>query len=366
MYIIYLLIVVLCLGFMIASHEFGHFITAKLFGVKVNEFSIGMGPTLLSKQGQETKYCFKLLPIGGYCAMEGENEATDDPRGFYNQKPWKKIVVLAAGSVTNFITGFVLIAVLLSTANGYATTRVAAMCDNAPVIEQGLCIGDYVREVDGHRIFTHGDAMLYLSTSEYHDFVVERDGQLVTLNDLYIPMKDYTYADKEYSSSYGLLWLGDYDITPLDAIKYGTAETLSTTRSIYDALGKLITGKISITQMSGIIGISDTVAKAGVDLQAEAANGAASMWAGFSVAVRSVLVYMGVIAINLAIMNMLPIPALDGGQIVMTLINLALSKTVKREIPAKVVGQVNNAFLLALLCFMCVIMVIDVGRILFL
>ena len=154
---LYILLVVVLFGVLIAIHEFGHFITAKLLGVKVNEFAIGMGPALWSRRKGETLYALRAFPVGGYCAMEGEDEDTGDPRAFSRQKGWKKIVILCAGSFMNFVLGLI-IAVVLS----LSITQI-----RVPVITQfaggfqhqgtdGLMVGDRIVEVDGHGIWVYG------------------------------------------------------------------------------------------------------------------------------------------------------------------------------------------------------------------
>ena len=117
--LVYIIVGILLFGLLIAVHEGGHFLTAKLLGVQVNEFAIGMGPALVSFQRGETQYSLRAFPIGGYCAMEGEDEENDNPRSFSNKSPWRKLIILAAGSVMNFIAGFVLVAILFGTAGSY-------------------------------------------------------------------------------------------------------------------------------------------------------------------------------------------------------------------------------------------------------
>ena len=148
----YVVIAVLIFGVLIATHELGHFATAKLLGVQVNEFAVGMGPALWKKEKGETLYSIRALPIGGYCAMEGEDEESDNPRAFGRASGWKKIVILCAGAFMNFLTGFVLILILFSQATGFVLPTIDGFLEGYGVEDSGLQPGDVVYSLDGHRI----------------------------------------------------------------------------------------------------------------------------------------------------------------------------------------------------------------------
>jgi len=186
----YILIAILIFGILVAIHEFGHFITAKLCGVRVLEFSIGMGPALLKKQGKETLYSLRLLPVGGYCAME-EDEASDDPRAFPNQSLPKKLLILAAGAGMNFLLGFVLILIVFS-GSGAQTTEITGFMEGCPYEgEAALQVGDEVWKIDGHRIYMAGDISTFLSDGDTHDITVKRSGEKVTLENFHIERLEY-------------------------------------------------------------------------------------------------------------------------------------------------------------------------------
>ena len=169
-----ILVAVLAFLIMIFIHEFGHFIAAKAMGVRVNEFSIGFGPTLLKKQGKETLYCIKLLPFGGYCAMEGEDESSDDPKGFCNKKPWRRFLITAAGAVFNILFGFVIMMIILAPQERYTTTTVAAFADGASSAQSGLAVGDQILSVGGRSVLTTTD-LSYTFTN------IPADGRMVDL-----------------------------------------------------------------------------------------------------------------------------------------------------------------------------------------
>ena len=164
--LVYIIVGILLFGLLIAVHEGGHFLTAKLLGVQVNEFAIGMGPALVSFQRGETQYSLRAFPIGGYCAMEGEDEENDNPRSFSNKSPWRKLIILAAGSVMNFIAGFVLVAILFGTAGSYVVPVVRDFMDGFSCAgAEGLQAGDRIVSVNGHRIFVYSDLSTQLSTA---------------------------------------------------------------------------------------------------------------------------------------------------------------------------------------------------------
>ena len=204
--LVYIIVGILLFGLLIAVHEGGHFLTAKLLGVQVNEFAIGMGPALVSFQRGETQYSLRAFPIGGYCAMEGEDEENDNPRSFSNKSPWRKLIILAAGSVMNFIAGFVLVAILFGTAGSYVVPVVRDFMDGFSCAgAEGLQAGDRIVSVNGHRIFVYSDLSTQLSTAtgETMDLVVERNGEKVVLDDLPLQPQDYT-VDGQTVKMYGI------------------------------------------------------------------------------------------------------------------------------------------------------------------
>ena len=181
---LYILIAVLMFGILIALHEFGHFIAAKLCGVKVNEFSIGMGPQVIHRQGRETDYSFRLFPIGGFCAMEGEEEgASHDPRAFPNRPWWQRLIILLAGVTMNFITGAVILLLLFSQAQQFYVPVVRDVMPEAAA-SSVLEAGDRFLEVDGHTVYLYQDIFFFLSRvqGDTVDLIVERDGQELVLD----------------------------------------------------------------------------------------------------------------------------------------------------------------------------------------
>lgn len=350
---LYVLLAILLFGILIAIHEFGHFFTAKLLGVKVNEFAIGMGPLLWSKQKGETLYSLRAFPIGGYCAMEGEDEDTGDPRAFARQAGWKKIIILCAGSFMNFLLGLVIAVALFL---GVSQVR-------APVITQfidgfqhegadGLLVGDRIVEVDGHGIWLYADMQTYLSRNDGNgiDLVVLRDGERVTLNDFPLGRYDYEFEGRQYRG-FGLVFGQVDELSIPERIGQGFAQTCYFVRIVWMSLGDLVTGRVAVSELSGVIGVVDVVSEVG----SQSKTVVMGVW--------QVLYFMALIAVNLAVMNLLPIPALDGGRIFFVLLNGVIYAVSRRRIPEKYEGYVHAGAFVVLLALMAAVALHDVWNI---
>ena len=189
----YIILAIIFFGILIAIHEFGHFSAAKLLGVKVNEFAIGMGPAIFKKQKGETLYSLRCLPIGGYCAMEGEDEDTGDPRSFTVQPGWKKFIILVAGSFMNFLLGLLIVLIIYSSAAGFYSPVISGFVDGCPYEgENALQVGDEIYKIDGHRIYFSSNVTTILSRGgETHDIVVIRDGEKVELENFTLTPREY-------------------------------------------------------------------------------------------------------------------------------------------------------------------------------
>lgn len=344
------LIGIVMFGLLIAVHEFGHFIVAKLSGVRVNEFAIGMGPKLWSRQGSETFYSLRLFPIGGYCAMEGEDEDTGDPRSFHRAKAWKKFLILVAGAAMNFLVGFLIFLGLSAMSQSYQVDVVTAFEPWSMLPAQGLEIGDQFLSVDGHAIWVDGDTSLFLGrTGDRADIEVLRDGRRVLLKDVDMTktpvfqdngttrmLLGVTVGTRAYPASWG------------DRLRLSWYNSIDTVRLVWISLGDLLTGAVGVRDMSGPVGI--------VDMMGQMAGAAQTT----SIAFMRVLYFVAFIAINLAVMNLLPIPALDGGRIFFLVVNLIYTALTKRHLDPKYEGAVNTVCFVALLGLMAVVAVSDV------
>lgn len=358
MIVVYILIAVLMFGMLIAVHEFGHFAAAKLLGVRVNEFAIGMGPRILHKKKGETEYTWRLFPIGGFCAMEGEEEDSKDPRAFNNKPAWKKLIILAAGAFMNFLVGVLIFLGLLAGSaepsyqtDIFVTPVIASFMDGFPAQgENGLLPGDRILEVDGHAIFVQTDIRLFFDRGgDFLDLVVERDGKKVVLNNLYMPVQNYVFQG-ETAPRRGLVFTAK-EPTVLERLQLTWYHSIDTVRLVWISLGDLLSGAVGVRDMSGPIGI--------VDMIQDTATETAARY-GVAAAARGIFYFVAFIAINLAVMNLLPIPALDGGQILFLAVDKVYSLFSRKHIDQKYLGYINGAGFLLLIGLMIVVAFSDV------
>ena len=351
-YTLYIIIAIIVFGLLIAVHEFGHFITAKLLGVKVNEFSIGMGPRVLHKTRGETEYSLRILPIGGFCAMEGEEEATDDPRSFECQAAWKKFIVLIAGSFMNFVAGVLIILLLFSQAQAFNAPVITELMEGADHLQAaGLQEGDRFYRIDGHRVYFMNDVSLFLGRAEdgIMDVEVLRNGERIVLKNFdFSPKVPHTDENGETIYLRGFYYGSREEATLGLILKNTWYQAIDCVRLVWISLGDLITGVAGLRDLSGPIGIVNAVGNVGAS--------AATFWDGL----YSVFNFMSLIAINLAVMNLLPIPALDGGRIFFLIIGGVVRLLTGKKLNPKYEGWVNAAGFALLMGLMVVVAVSDV------
>lgn len=344
------LFAILLFSLLILVHELGHFVAAKLSGVQVNEFSIFMGPALWKKQIGETLYAVRLVPIGGYCAMEGEDGGSDNPRSFDKAAWWKRFLILVAGAAMNFLVGVLLMIVVYLPAERIIVPVIDSFEQFATLNgADGLQEGDRILKVDGEKIYVQSDFSLILSLNagEYHDLVVERSGETVVLDNLRMEKHEVIQEDGTTRMLYGMNFTLQ-EPTFLDKLEYAWNQSLDTVRLVRLSLQMLLTGKAGLSDMTGPVGI--------VQQMSEVAEASSSRFD----ALINMLYFGGFIAINLAVMNLLPIPALDGGRVVGLLITTAVEAVTKKKIDPKYEGYLHGAGMILLLGLMAVIMFKDI------
>ncbi len=349
----YILIAILIFGVLIAVHELGHFLAAKAFGVRVNEFSIGMGPAILQRKKGDTEYSLRILPIGGYCAMEGEEEDSGDPKALNNKSLFARLIIFAAGAFMNFVAGFLLLLLLCSQLSFIYQPVITGFADGFSAQgEHGLMPGDRIVSIDGERIYLYEDISIFLNmgNGETYDFVVERDGERVVLTDLPLSPKEYPNADGTTSVRFGLNFGETAEATPLVKLQYAWWNAVDFVRLVWYSLEMLITGQVGLSDMSGPVGIVTTISDVGQQ--------STSWYMAFS----NIAYLTALIAINLAVMNLLPLPALDGGHIFIMFVTALVTKITKKPVDPKYEGYLNYGGFVALMLFMLVVTISDISK----
>ena len=338
-----ILIAVAFFCLIIIVHEFGHFIVAKLCGIRVNEFAIGMGPAILKKQFQETLYSIRILPIGGFCSM-GEDEDEDNPDSFRKKPVKARMAVIVAGAIMNLILGFVL-SLILTLVNGTdVSTKIVYFTDNAMSASYGLKLEDRILKINGTTIFSVKDITYQLGNDEdcVVDFVVERNGKKVELNDVHFAYEKNTETGKN-TLIYDFKVLKE-DITIKNLFPYAFKNTVYYGRIILMSLGDMIKGKYGINDLQGPVGIVTTIG----DVAEET---------GFDISF--ILDIATLITINVGIFNLLPLPALDGGRFVFLLIEAITRKQLKADTE----GMIHFVGLALLMVLMLVVTFNDIKNI---
>ncbi len=331
---------ILAFSILVIAHEFGHFITAKRGGIQVNEFWVGMGPAILKKRWHGTLYCLRLLPFGGACVMEGEDGESESPHSFAKAKLSCRMLVVVAGALMNFLVGFLILLGISSVAKEFSTTTIDHFADGfAYQGENMLMEGDTILKVDGYRVLLTHDFSIGLSKSgaeRSYDILVRRDGQNVLLQDMPLTAEiDNGQGGKMYGIYFAVepAQLGS-------VVKNALYTSISYARMVWDSLGMLISGKVGVDQMSGPVGVANVMSQAA------------------QISMTSFLMLVSLISINLGVMNLLPLPALDGGRLVF----LILEAIRRKPVPAKYEGLVHGAGLLLLMMLMLYVTGNDIFR----
>ena len=329
-------------GLLIFIHEMGHYLFARLFKVKIYEFSVGMGPKLISRKSKKTDitYSLRLIPFGGFLSMAGEDEESDDENAYYKKPVLQRIVITAAGALVNIIVGMLVLSALVISSDTLPSTTIGeftATAEGAVSSEaQGLEIGDRITHINGTRVFT-GNGLMYeimRSGVDPIDITLIRDGEKLTVEDV-------TFATfTEQGTAFGDPDFRVYreEKTFATTSKHVFARSYSTVKMVYDTIYDLVTGRYGAEAVSGPVGITNTLGDA-----------AKSGFADF--------VYLAAfISINVGVMNLLPLPALDGGRLVFHIIELI----VRKPVPKKIEGMIHGVGLMLLLALLTVVTLKDI------
>ena len=341
---------ILLFSFLIFIHELGHFVAAKLSGVQVNEFSMFMGPAIFQKQAGETLYTIRCIPIGGYCAMEGEDTDTDNPRSFQKAAWWKRLVILIAGAAMNFVAGLALLLVVYAPAQQFITPVIDFFEEGCVLqAEAGLQEGDRILKVDGDRVFTAADfsTILMLNPGDIHDITLERNGKKVVLEDFSLVKAEFPNEDGTTTLRYGFSFSLE-DATFGGKLKEVWNIALSNVQMVKLSVEMLVTGQAGLQDLGGPVMIVDQMNQVAQDSETSLD------------ALMNMLYFGAFLAINLAVMNLLPLPALDGGRAVCLLITAAVEAVLGKKINPKYEAYLHGAGMVLLLALMAVIMFKDI------
>ncbi len=305
-----ILLGILLFGILIFIHELGHFLTAKLFGIRVHAFSIGMGPALWKKERHGTEYALRAFPIGGFVKLEGEDETSPDPAAFGNKSPLARILVLFAGGFMNIIAGFLIFLILFSFGKEIYVPVVDSVVADSPAASAGLMPNDEIIEINGKQIHIRNDVTLAM---------MKNGSAPLTMTVRRGEEKKTVHLTPQYDEESGTYILGYYSqarrLTPGLVIKTAYHNTFFVVDLVYYSLREMVTGHVRLADMSGPVGI---VSEMGTVAKSE-------------MPVLNMLNFIGLIAVNLGVMNLLPIPALDGGRIFFVLVELIRRKPIKPE-----------------------------------
>lgn len=337
------ILAILLFCIMIFPHELGHFIAAKKMGVKVNEFAFGMGPAIWKKQKGETLYAIRLFPIGGFCAMGGEDEDTGDEGSFAAKKPWQKIIVLAAGAVMNILCAILIMALVLGIA-GFTTNIIGEVSAKSPAEAAGMQSGDEILAINGKMVESWNDVLENMpQNTESLQLTIERDGQQQTV--AVTPQLETTKneAGEVIEERYVIGINSKISHNPVKAIIGGCESTWNIVKLMFQSLGMLISGEAGADELTGPVGMVKMVSQT---------NELGFWYYGFLTAL---------ICVNLAIINLLPLPALDGGRILFVIFTIITG----RKVSERVEGTIHFIGLALLMLLMVYVTFNDVVRIFF-
>ncbi len=338
--IITIVAAVFVFGVIIFIHEFGHFIAARFSGIKVNEFALGMGPKIFSKQKNETVYSLRLFPIGGFVSMEGEDEDSEELGSFGKAPVGNRILTVAAGAILNLVLGFFLMMILTVWSDAIATTTIHSFDEGASSHATGLEVDDKIVSINGRRMYNIDDILyeLFRAKEGKADFIVERNGERVELPGVTFE----TFYNEEADIDQFILDFKVYaaEKSFFNVIRESFFATVSMVKLVFVSVVDLVTGNVAINQLAGPVGIVNVISDAAVE------------------GIKNVIYIMALLTINLGVMNLLPLPALDGGRLVF----LVFEAITKRKLNPKYEGYIHATGLILLLTLMLFVTYNDVTK----
>lgn len=336
-----ILLAILVFGLIVLIHEFGHFIVAKKCGIGVLEFSIGMGPRLCSFVKGETRYSLKILPFGGSCMMLGEDQEESDPRAFNNKSVWARIAVIAAGPVFNFILAFVLALVIVSYI-GYDAPVLSGVMEGFPAQEQGMQAGDTITEVNGHKVRVYRDVQLELFKNQDRPVTVEytREGESGTETQTAVLTPEYSEENQAYMLGIQVSPYRTPTASVGETIKYSLYEVQYVIKSVVKSLAMIFQGDVGREDVAGPIRMVSII-----DETVEVSRSY-----GLETMLLNLCNLCLMLSANLGAMNLLPIPALDGGRLVFLILEALRGKPIDQE-KEGMVHMAGMVFLMGLMVF---------------
>ncbi|WP_296836036.1 RIP metalloprotease RseP [Butyrivibrio sp.] len=372
--IIVLLIFIVIFCVLVVSHEGGHFLIAKANGIRVTEFTVGMGPVLYQKKKGDTMYSIRLLPVGGACifdgmdglevtkpedednyedeqikAQESRDDSEDGQISFRRANVWSRIATVVAGPFANFILGFILAMIIVSNTYWSFPTVSGFSVENSPAQEAGLKEGDVITSVNGNAVHMSAEVTLnmYLTDGEDVEITYERDGQSYSTT-----ITPILYEDEETGVSRYVIgvYIGEYDtVSGIETFKYAGYMFNYYLTSTWKSLGLLVQGRTDKVELSGPVGMAEMV---------DESYESAMETGGIIDVILNMVNLAMLLSINLGLMNLLPIPALDGGRLIFLLIEVVRGKPV----PEKYEGMIELVGVAALIALMVVVLFHDVSK----
>lgn len=309
-----IIVALLIFGFIVLIHELGHFIAAVKNGILVEEFAIGMGPKIFSKKKGETIYSIRILPFGGFCKMLGEDEAVDNERAFSSKSVWQRMVVVVAGATFNILLAFIF-AIIFITSAGTITTTIDEVSPDSPAELAGLQPGDKITKIDDHTIISYKEISFY---------IVQKQGQAVTVTYERNGIKDQKMIKPEISEGSYRIGITGVPINKsnfFEIIKYSFLEIIFWIKMVIISLGMLIGGNVTRQDIAGPVGMLAFISE----------GYAESVKYGFTQVLQTLCFYIILLSSNLGVVNLLPIPALDGGRLIFLFIEAIRGKPLNQE-----------------------------------